>query len=69
MPKIIFQNQVVKLSKIGTFYNDISDEDIRNKFKNIVELLKRNKSVDGFNKNDIEAILKYIDESDRNNVI
>ena len=69
MPKIIFQNQVVELSKIGTFYNDISDEDVRNKFKNIVELLKRNKSVDGFNKNDIEAILKYIDESDRNNVI
>lgn len=60
--KVFTQNQIVELSKVRGFYGSISDENIRSKYEQLVENLKRNNKVDLISIKDIEEILNYIGE-------
>ena len=44
------------------FYDDIKSIEIRKKYKQLVENLKRNKDVHAINIDDIKSILKYLEE-------
>ena len=60
--KVIVQNQVTELAKVRNFYADINNTEIREKYKQLVENLKRNMDVDAISIDDIKLILKYLEE-------
>ena len=62
LDKVIVQNQVTELAKVRNFYDDIKSIEIREKYKQLVENLKRNKDVHAINIDDIKSILKYLEE-------
>ena len=62
LDKVIVQNQVTELAKVRNFYDDIKSIEIRKKYKQLVENLKRNKDVHAINIDDIKSILKYLEE-------
>lgn len=65
--KVITQNQVIELSKVRSFYEDILDDNIRNKYEQLVENLKRNNTLDLISIDDIKEVLLYIgEEYDKN---
>ena len=60
--KVIVQNQITELAKVRNFYEDIHSTEIREKYKQLVENLKRNMDVDSISIDDIKLILKYLEE-------
>lgn len=57
--KIIFQDEMVCLSKVRNLYNDFNDDAIKIKYENLVEKLKRNSDSD-IEIDDIKMILQSI---------
>lgn len=64
LEKVLTQKQIVELSKVRIFYDDFSNENIKNKYRQLVENLKRNNSVESIKIDDINEILEYIGELD-----
>lgn len=62
--KVVTQKQVVELSKVRIFYDDFSNEIIKNKYRQLVENLKRNDSVESINIEDVKELLGSIGELD-----
>ena len=62
--KVVTQKQVVELSKVRIFYDDFSNEIIKNKYRQLVENLKRNDSVESINIEDVNELLGSIGELD-----
>lgn len=59
--KVIFQNDVVALSKVRMFYDDFKNDNIKNNYIHLVECLKRNNSVDDISIEDIKDILHELE--------
>ena len=59
--KVIFQDDLIKLSKVRMFYKDFKNETIKNKYSMLVECLKRNSSVNDISIDDIQSILHEIE--------
>lgn len=59
--KVIFQDDLIKLSKVRMFYKDFKNETIKNKYSMLVECLKRNSSVNDISIDDIQSILDEIE--------
>lgn len=59
--KVIFQNDVVVLSKVRIFYDDFKNKNIQNKYIYLVECLKRNRSVEDISIQDIKDILQELE--------
>lgn len=59
--KVIFQSEVVQLSKVRNFYKDFNNEEIREKYKKLVNNLKRNTECDLIEIDDIKQILSCIE--------
>ena len=62
--KVFFQDDVIKLSKVRNFYNDFQNELAKNKYIMLVECLKRNKSVEEIEIDDISSLLEELEISD-----
>lgn len=62
--KVIVQSEIVQLSKVRNFYEDFNDEEIREKYKKLVENLKRNTEYDLIEIDDIKSLLSYIELSE-----
>lgn len=62
--KVVTQKQIVELSNVRIFYDDFSDEITKSKYRQLVENLKRNNSVESINIDDIKVILECIGELD-----
>ena len=60
--KVIFQDDLIKLSKVRMFYKDFKNETIKNKYSMLVECLKRNSSVNDISIDDIQSILHEIED-------
>lgn len=58
--KVFFQEEVVRLSKVRIFYDDFNDEELKNKYIQLVECLKRNASLNDISIDDIQKLLKEI---------
>lgn len=58
--KVMVQGEIVQLSKVRNLYEDISNEDIRKKYIQLVENLKRNRQYDLIEIDDIKKILSYV---------
>lgn len=58
--KVMVQDKIVQLSKVRNLYEDISNEDIRKKYIQLVENLKRNRQYDLIEIEDIKKILSYV---------
>lgn len=59
MNNIITVKDIIPLSKVEMFYDIIEDLNIKNKYKRLVETLKRNNYSDNYNIDDIKEILQY----------
>lgn len=59
--KVIFQNDVVALSKVRMFYDDFKNDNIKNNYIHLVECLKRNNSVDDISIEDIKDTLHELE--------
>lgn len=59
--KVIFQDDLIKLSKVRMFYKDFKNKTIKNKYSMLVECLKRNSSVNDISIDDIQSILYEIE--------
>ncbi len=60
--KVVTQEDVVEIAKVRNLYEDIANEDIKNKYIKLVENLKRNFSVEEIDVEDMLDILKFIGE-------
>lgn len=58
--KVFFQEEVVRLSKVRIFYDDFNDEELKNKYIQLVECLKRSASLNDISIDDIQKLLKEI---------
>lgn len=58
--KVMVQNEIVQLSKVRNFYEDIDNEEIQEKYIQLVENLKRNRQYDLIEIDDIKKILSYV---------
>lgn len=58
--KVIVQSEIVQLSKVRNLYEDINNEDIRKKYIQLVENLKRNRKYNLIEIDDIKKILSYV---------
>ncbi|MDH8678880.1 hypothetical protein QE109_12010 [Fusibacter bizertensis] len=59
--KVIFQNDVVALSKVRMFYEDFKNENIKKKYIQLVECLKRNNSIEDISIQDITDTLHELE--------
>ncbi len=59
--KVIFQNDVVALSKVRMFYDDFKNDNIKNKYIHLVECLKRNNSAEDISIQDIKDTLQELE--------
>lgn len=62
--KVMVQNEIVQLSKVRNFYEDIDNEEIQEKYIQLVENLKRNRQYDLIEIDDIKKILSYVKMSE-----
>lgn len=58
--KVMVQNEIVQLSKVRNFYEDFCEEEIKGKYIQLVENLKRNSNYDVLEIDDILKILEHI---------
>ncbi|VGV31285.1 Uncharacterised protein [Streptococcus pyogenes] len=59
--KVVMQDEIVELSKVRNLYEDIDDGQIKLKYTELVESLKRNRLPQNFHFSDIADILKYLE--------
>ncbi len=59
--KVVFQNDVVGLSKVRIFYDDFKNDNIKEKYIHLVECLKRKISVEDISIKDIKGILDELE--------
>jgi len=62
LDKVLNQKDISKLANVRNFYNSFSDSDIREKYINLVENLKRNTAISNTSPESIEAILTHINQ-------
>lgn len=60
--KVFFRDDVISLSKVRVFYNDLSNGNIKNKYMQLVECLKRNDPLDDISIDDIKLILLEVEK-------
>ena len=65
--KVMVQSEIVQLSKVKNFYDDFNDEEIRKKYIQLVENLKRNRNCELIETDDIYKILSHIKSSEEKN--
>ena len=58
--KVIFQNQIIELSKVRNFYSDFNIDESKKKYEQLVENLKRNNNIDMISIDDINIVLNDI---------
>lgn len=65
--KVVFQGELVELSKVRNLYGDFEDDVVREKYIQLVENLKRNVSYEPIEIEDIKYILANLDDGARKN--
>lgn len=60
--KVFFRDDVISLSKVRLFYNDFDDENLKNKYMQLVECLKRNSPLDNISIDDIKLLLLEVEK-------
>lgn len=60
--KVFFRDAVISLSKVRLFYNDLDDGNLKNKYMQLVECLKRNASLDDLSIDDIKLLLLEVEK-------
>lgn len=60
--KVFFRDDVISLSKVRLFYNDFDDENLKNKYMQLVECLKRNSPLDKITIDDIKLLLLEVEK-------
>lgn len=58
--KVMVQSEIVQLSKVRNFYKDFDNEEIREKYIQLVENLKRNRQYNLIEVDEIKKILDYV---------
>ena len=60
--KVFFRDDAISLSKVRLFYNDIDDENLKNKYMQLVECLKRNAPLENISIGDIKLLLIKVEK-------
>ena len=60
--KVFFRDDTISLSKVRLFYNDIDDENLKNKYMQLVECLKRNAPLENISIGDIKLLLIKVEK-------
>ena len=60
--KVFFRDDLISLSKVRLFYNDFDDENLKNKYMQLVECLKRNSPLDNISIDDIKLLLLEVEK-------
>lgn len=60
--KVFFRDDVISLSKVRSFYNDLDDGNLKSKYMQLVECLKRNAPLEDISIDDIQLLLLEVEK-------